>query len=175
MAPVEAPTPAEEMTKAAQMAQEAQTVQTARTAQAAQMVHAAQMVQEAQLELPKMRAKRTAVGDVRAWTLAVLLLGVIVRARIEPAGVRRETVLDRVCTLTHVRWILFGYNRCSLRVFSAILLFRPGGAWWERSEERGHFSWVFWLERSILITGWVQCRSEVRWALKSRFNTPSTV
>ena len=97
MAPVEAPTPAEEMTKAAQMAQEAQTVQTARTAQAAQMVQAAQ------LELPKMRAKRTAVGDVRAWTLAVLLLGVKSCARGEnPLAfedeVRRETVLDRACT-----------------------------------------------------------------------------
>ena len=70
MAPVEAPTPAEEMAEAAQMAQGMQTVQTARAAQAAQMVRAAQM------ELPKRRAKRPAVGDVCAWTLAVLLLGV---------------------------------------------------------------------------------------------------
>ena len=88
MAPVEAPTPAEEMTKAAQMAQEAQTVQMARTAQAAQMVQAAQ------LELPKTRAKRTAVGDVRAWTLAVLLLGVKSCAREERTRWRSRTRFD---------------------------------------------------------------------------------
>lgn len=85
MAPLEAPTPTVEMVEAAQMAQEAQTAeaaeaaqtaQTAQTAQAAQMVQmvqTAQMVQAAQLELPKRRAKkrakRLAVGDVRAWTL----------------------------------------------------------------------------------------------------------
>ena len=40
---------------------------------------------------------------------------------------------------------------------------------------KGHFSWVFRLERSILMTGWVQCGSEVRYVLKSRFNTPLTV
>ena len=40
---------------------------------------------------------------------------------------------------------------------------------------KGNFSWVFRLERSILMTGWVQCGSEVRYVLKSRFNTPLTV
>ena len=47
---------------------------------------------------------------------------------------------------------------------------RPGGG---RGED--HFSWDYWLERSILMTGWVQCRSEVRYRQKSRVNTPPTV
>ena len=49
-------------------------------------------------------------------------------------------------------------------------LIRPGGG---RGED--HFSWDYWLERSILMTGWVQCRSEVRYRQKSRVNTPPTV
>ena len=52
------------------------------------------MVQAAQLELPKMRAKRTAVGDVRAWTLAVLLLGVKSCAREERTRWRSRTRFD---------------------------------------------------------------------------------
>ena len=46
---------------------------------------------------------------------------------------------------------------------------RPGGG-----RGKGNFSWFFCLERSILMTGWVQCRSEVRYPLTSRFNTPPT-
>ena len=59
--------------EAVEAAQTAQTAQTAQAAQMVQMVQTAQMVQAAQLELPKRRAKkrakRLAVGDVRAWTL----------------------------------------------------------------------------------------------------------
>ena len=47
---------------------------------------------------------------------------------------------------------------------------RPDGG---RGE--GHFSWDYWLERSILMTGWVQCRSEVRYRQTSRINTPPIV
>ena len=97
------------------------------------MVHATQMVRAAQLEVLKRRAKRPAVGDVRAYGLArtVLLLEESLRREGAPSGVfEGATRVERLLVLL-VKYRPHAWDLCWMFAFG---LFQPQGLYYYRRE-----------------------------------------